>query len=153
MKFLLIIASLLIASPALAADNVALTSKVFVERQTNGPDGKPRLVREAPKLVVPGEKLLFILNYKNEGMAPADKFVVTNPIPASVAFVASDTLGAEYSVDGGKAWGSLASLTVKTADGSLRTATGSDVTHIRWVFAKPIPVGSSGTLSFQGAVR
>lgn len=153
MKSLLIIASLFVSTAAMAADKVALASKVFVERQVTAADGKQKIVREDPKLVTPGEKLLFILDYKNEGAAPADKFVVTNPIPSSVTFVASDAAGADYSVDGGKSWGSLASLKVKAADGSLRPANASDVTHVRWVFAKAIPVGGTGSLSFRGVVR
>ena len=153
MKFLLFIASLLAPAAAMAADQVALDSKVFVERQVTAADGKQKIVREDPKLVVPGEKLLFVLSYKNEGAAPADKFVVTNPIPQSVTFVASEAAGADYSVDGGKNWGTLAALKVKAADGSLRPANASDVTHVRWVFAKAIPVGGTGSLSFRGEVR
>ena len=153
MKLFLMIASLLIAVPAMAADNVALASKVFVERQVTGPDGKPKVVREDPNLVVPGEKLLFVLDYKNEGAAPADNFVVTNPIPREVTFVASDSAGSDYSVDGGKSWGPLSTLKVKAADGSLRAAVAADITHVRWVFAKAIPVGASGSLSFRGTVR
>ncbi len=153
MKSLLFIVSLLASTTAFAADKVALDSRVFVERQVTAADGKMKIVREDPKMVVPGERLLFVLNYKNEGAAAADKFVVTNPIPQSVAFVASDSAGVDVSVDGGKSWGALASLKVKAADGSLRTAQATDVTHVRWVFAKPIPVGGSGSLSFQGLVR
>lgn len=153
MKSLLFILSLLASTNAYAADLVALDSKVFVERQVTASDGKLKIVREDPKMVVPGERLLFVLNYKNEGSAPADKFVVTNPIPQSVTFVASDVAGSDVSVDGGKTWGPLASLKVKAADGSLRAAAAADVTHVRWVFAKPIPVGASGSLSFQGLVR
>lgn len=153
MKFLLFFASLLLPSAAQAADKVALDSKVFVERQATAADGKQTIVREDPKLVVPGEKLLFVLNYKNEGADPAENFVVTNPIPSSVTFVASGAPGADYSVDGGKSWGPLASLKVKAADGSLRPASAGDVTHVRWVFAKAIPVGGAGSLSFRGVVR
>lgn len=153
MKSILFLVSLLASTAAFAADKVALDSKVFVERQVAAPDGKMKIVREDPKMVVPGEHLLFVLNYKNEGATPADKFVVTNPIPQSVSFVASDSAGLDVSVDGGKSWGSLASLKLKAADGSLRAATAADVTHVRWVFARPIPVGGSGSLSFQGLVR
>ncbi len=153
MKSLLFIAAMLLSTPALAADRVALDSKVLVERQVVSADGKQRVVREDPKLVVPGDKLLFQLSYKNEGAAPADKFVVTNPIPQSVVFVSSDVPGADVSVDGGKSWGALAALKVKAADGTMRAASADDVTHVRWVFAKAIPVGGAGSLSFRGVVR
>ena len=153
MKILLFILAFLASVPALAADNVALASEVFVERAVTDANGKTTVVREEPKLVTPGDKLVFVLTYKNAGTAAADSFVVTNPIPSSVSFVASDSPGADFSVDGGKSWGALSALKVKAADGSLRAATASDVTHVRWVFAKAIPVGGAGTLSFRGIVR
>ena len=153
MKLLLFICALLTPVPALAADNVALASAVYVERAVTGADGISRVVREEPKLVTPGDRLVFVLTYKNAGTAPADSFVVTNPIPASVSFVASDSPGADFSVDGGKSWAPLAALKVKAADGRLRPAAASDITAIRWAFAKPIPVGGAGNLIFRGIVR
>lgn len=153
MKILFFILSIFASVPAFAADDVALSSAVFVERSVTAADGKTSVVREEPKLVTPGDKLVFVLTYKNAGTAPADSFVVTNPIPTSVSFVASDSPGADFSVDGGKSWGTLAALKVKAADGSARAATPSDTTHVRWAFAKAIPVGGAGKLSFRGIVR
>lgn len=152
-KSFLFIALLFAAPPAMAADEVSLDSKVYVERHVATADGKSKIVREDPKLIVPGEKLLFVLEYKNIGTTPAERFVVTNPIPNSVAYVATDSPGAEESVDGGKNWGSLGSLEVKGANGSLRPAITSDVTHIRWILTKPIAIGEKGSLSFRGVVR
>lgn len=153
MKFLFLVLAFLAPAPALAANNVALSSAIFVERAVTGADGKTSVVREEPKLVTPGDKLVFVLTYKNSGTAPADSFVVTNPIPASVSFVASDSPGADFSVDGGKSWGALAALKIKAADGSVRAAVASDITQIRWAFAKAIPIGGGGNLSFRGIVR
>ena len=153
MKILLLIAALLAPAPAFAADSVALASTIYVERSVAGTDGVVRVVREEPKLVTPGDKLVFVLTYTNAGTAPAETFVVTNPIPQSVSFVASDSDGADFSVDGGTKWGALAALKVKSADGRLRPAAASDITHIRWAFAKAIPVGGNGKLSFRGIVR
>ena len=153
MKILFFIFAFLAPGQAVAADNVALESAVFVERSVTGSDGKPSVVREQPKLVTPGDKLVFVLSYKNAGTAPAESFVVTNPLPASVGFIASDSPGADFSIDGGKSWGSLAALKVKSADGKVRAATAADITHVRWAFAKAIPVGGAGKLSFRGIVR
>ena len=153
MRILTFLLAIVASVPAAAADSVALASAVFVERAVTGADGKTSVIREEPKLVTPGDKLLFELSYKNAGSAPADSFVVTNPIPASVSFVASDSPGADFSVDGGKSWGPLAALKVKGADGRPRAATTSDITHVRWAFAKAIPVGGAGKLSFRGIVR
>ncbi len=153
MRILFFILAIFAPATAFAADNVTLDSVVFVERSVTAANGKTRIALEEPKLVTPGDKLVFVLSYKNAGTAPADSFVVTNPIPASVGFVASDSPGADFSVDGGRSWGMLAALKVKAADGSARAATASDITHVRWVFAKAIPVGAAGKLSFRGTVR
>ena len=151
----LFLALLVLIAPvaAFAADAVSLSSKVFVERVIQEADGKSRTVREEPGVVTPGDKLVIVLSYRNGGTAPATGFVVTNPIPAAVAFAGGESEGAIVSVDGGKSWGALAALRVANADGTSRPAGQADVTHIRWTFARPIAAGASGQLSFRGVVK
>lgn len=153
MKILLALLALLAPAAAFAAGDVSLSSKVLVEHVKPGPDGKPVTVREAPTVVTPGEKLVFVLSYKNQGAAPATGFTLTNPIPDSVAFAGTEDKDAVVSVDGGKSWGALAALKVVQADGTSRPATATDVTHIRWSFAKPIAAGTGGELSFRATVE
>lgn len=152
MKYLLAFLALIGAASAAWAD-VTLASEVFVERVQQDASGKEVKVLEEPKVVVPGDPLVFVLSYKNAGGEPAANFVVTNPIPSAVAYVASESPGAEYSVDGGKSWGALAALTIAQPDGTSRPALPADVTHVRWTFAQPIPAGAEGKLSFRGVVR
>jgi len=153
MKIWLALLALLAPATAMAADNVSLTSKVLVERIKPGADGKPVTVREEPGVVVPGDRLAFVLSYRNRGAEPATGFTLTNPIPASVAFSGTDDSSASVSVDGGKSWGKLETLKVANPDGTSRPAVAADVTHIRWSFAKPIAAGSGGELSFRGVVE
>ena len=153
MKIWLALLALLIPAAAAAGDSVSLTSKVLVERVKPGADGKPVTVREAPGVVTPGDRLVFVLGYRNGGAEPATGFTLTNPIPPSVAFSGTDDAGAVVSVDGGKSWGALASLKVVQADGTSRPAVAADVTHIRWSFERPIAAGSGGELSFRGVVE
>lgn len=153
MKILLALFALLAPVAASAADNVSLTSKVLVERVKPGADGKPVTVREEPGVVTPGDRLVFVLGYRNGGTEPATGFTLTNPIPPSVAFAGTDDASAVVSVDGGKSWGALAALKVVQADGTSRAAVAADVTHIRWSFGQPIAAGSGGELSFRGVVE
>jgi uncharacterized repeat protein (TIGR01451 family) len=153
MKILLALLALLAPATAFAAQDVSLTSKVFVERVKTGADGKPVTVREEPGVVTPGDRLVFVLGYRNGGGQPATGFTLTNPIPPSVAFTGSDDADAVVSVDGGKSWGALASLKVVQADGTSRPAIAADVTHIRWSFGRPIAAGTGGELSFRGTVE
>ncbi|MGR4892049.1 hypothetical protein ACIPPQ_13555 [Sphingopyxis sp. LARHCG72] len=150
--FFLLLAALM-PGQALAANQVALDNHVFVERVSTDAQGKQRILLEEPKVVVPGDRLVFVLNYRNAGAQPADKFVITNPLPAAVRFADAGDTRPQVSVDGGKQWGLLADLSVPMTDGTRRAAQAADVTHIRWAFQNPIPVGGTGKLMFRGVVK
>lgn len=153
MKKILALLALASSTAALAADPVSLTSEVLVEHVKQEADGSSKIVREQPGVVTPGDKLVFLVSYRNGGAVPASGFVVTNKIPDQIAFSGGESEGAIVSVDGGKSWGPLASLKIANADGSQRPATQDDVTHIRWAFAQPIAAGRAGQLSFRGVVK
>ncbi len=152
MKWLLLGLAALLPDATLAHNHVALVSDVFVEKPVKDQAGRTKLILEEPKIVVPGDRLVFVLKYQNNGQAPATNFIVTNPLPPAVQFEGAVDNGAQVSVDGGRSWGALATLKVKDGS-SVRFAHPGDVTHIRWTFANPIPVGSAGKLMFRGIVR
>ncbi len=138
---------------ALAANNVALSSDVFVERKVQNPNGKTSVMLEEPKTVIPGDNLVFVLKYKNVGSTPATDFSVTNPLPKAVAFNGTSDGTEIVSIDGGKNWGPLSALKYTRADGEVRPALMSDVTHIKWKFNRALSVGSEGKLVFRGTVK
>lgn len=151
---LVTIAVAVAATPALAQNSaVSLESDVLVERTTTDAQGQEQVALEEPRVVVPGDKLVFVLRYRNNGNSPATDFVITNPLPAAVAFQSSTERSTQVSVDGGRNWGQLATLTVANADGTSRPARADEVTHVRWAFAQPIPAGQAGRLMFRGIVR
>lgn len=151
----LILAILMMFAPGLAyaANVVALSSEVFVERLVQDESGRAKTVLEMPKIVVPGDRLVFVLNYRNVGVAPANDFVVTNPLPDAVQFQGTADPVAQVSVDGGQNWGALVALKIHEKDGNWRAASPEDVTHVRWAVKQAIPVGAKGKLSFRGIVR
>jgi uncharacterized repeat protein (TIGR01451 family) len=138
---------------AAQAAGVALKSAVFVEKTEVAADGRARVVLHEPAMVTPGDRLVFVLSYRNDGGKPAGNFIVTNPVPPAVAYQGVADRSARVSVDGGRNWGDLAMLTVRDPDGALRPARSDDVTHVRWTFAKAIAPGTAGKLSFRGVVR
>ncbi|MDZ3830971.1 MAG: hypothetical protein U0S50_04030 [Sphingopyxis sp.] len=150
---LLFLSATLVSVPALAANQVALENSVFVERVQTDANGRQRVLLEEPKVVVPGDRLVFVLNYRNAGAQAADKFVITNPMPSAVRFTDAGDSQPLVSVDGGRQWGPLPELTIAMADGSRRAAQPADVTHVRWAFQKPIPAGGTGKLLFRGVVK
>ena len=153
MRIFLFLLALAAPGAAAAANAVSLSCEVVVERPVKQADGSIRVERQAPDVVTPGDRLVFVLGYRNGGAEPASGFVVTDPIPDSVAFAGGESEGAIVSVDGGKSWGALPTLRIANADGSSRAAQASDVTHVRWAFARPIAAGASGQLSFRGVVK
>jgi len=140
-----------IAAPALAASDVTLTSDVKVDRIVTE-DGKQSHVLAPVAKALPGELLVFTTRYRNTAAKPVSHFVLTNPIPDAVR-LADDGFGNfDVSVDGGKTFGKLASLTVSDAKGVSRPAQAADVTHLRWVIAAIAP-GAGGVLEYHGIVR
>ena len=103
--------------------------------------------------VLPGDVLLFVLDYRNGGAKAVTPFVINNPVPANVVFTGVEQPWASVTVDGGKTYGPLSKLTVRKADGTLRAASPADVNAIRWTFGQPIPAGGSGNVKFYGVVK
>ena len=152
MRTSLAILAFIAPAAALAADPVSLTSRVLVEHVRKDAAGHPQKVLEEAKKVVPGEAIVFEFSYRNGGAKPATGFVISDPLPANVAFAGGETAGAVYSVDHGKTWGPLAALRVPTAGGGSRAASSADVNGIRWAFPA-IPPGGGGKVSFRGLVK
>ena len=132
---------------------VSLASKAFVVKQIPDGPGKTKNTLVAPERVLPGEALVFMLEYKNTGAKPATAFVINNPIPANVIYTGAEQPWAEVSVDGGKTFGQLATLKVAKGDGTMRAALPTDVTAVRWKFAQPIPAAGEGRVMFFGMVK
>lgn len=143
----------LAALPALAATPVELSSNIFVEKQQKRADGTFAIELVAPKAILPGDQLVFVVRYRNAGVKPASDFVVTNPMPRAVAFAGTSDGGEVVSIDGGKNWGKLSQLSVSKADGSLRPALMTDVTHVKWIMNQSLAAGAEGKLIFRGVVR
>jgi hypothetical protein len=162
-------------SPATAKPAVSLSSEAMIERTETDASGAEKTVLKKPSevIVVPGDRVVFSLKYENNSAQPADGFRATNPMPGPIQFISAAEDWAEVSVDGGKNWGKLASLKVTetvtkaaivdAATGKetssakseviTRTADARDVTHVRWVFAKPIAAGGKGSVSYRGVVK
>lgn len=147
------VACLFAASAAVAATPLELKSDVFVERQVVGSDGSKTLVLEKPNVVTPGDSLVFVVRYKNVGGSSASNFVVTNPMPAAVAFNGTSDGLEVVSTDGGKSWGMLNALRVTMPDATVRAARASDVTHIKWNLNQTLTAGAEGKLIFRGIVK
>jgi hypothetical protein len=128
-----------VLAPVLAEPAVSTQSAVFVERLQ--PDATRRL--EPASRLNRGDRIITVVNWRRAGALP---FVITNPVPAAVAYQASAWDAQQVSVDGGRTWGRLDALHVGG-----RSATPEDVTHIRWRISAH--QRSRGQIAYSGIVR
>lgn len=135
-----------------AAPVVTVNGDIKAEKSATGADGKPAVELVEPESFLPGDRLLFGQNFANTSTEVVTNFTITNPLPEAVRLAPDADPALEVSVDGGKSWGRLATLSVTASDGTSRPATHADVTHVRWVLATIAP-GASGRVSFPVIIR
>ena len=154
-----ILTAALLAALGASTSSFALKAQQTVETETviRLADGSETVERQPAQKVLPGERIVYTLNYTNDEAKPATDLVLTMPVPAELKYIegsASDTgLPPAYSTDGGKSYAARNVLQVRGANGALRQAGAADITNIRWTVPGPISSGASGSLSFKGIVE
>lgn len=144
-------AGLLAHAPAQAGE-ASLTSAVFKEVESRGPDGRATVALKPAARVTPGDQVVYVLTYHNGGDKPAEGVVVTNPLAANLVYAGpADALPPQASIDG-QTFGPLATLT-KTSAGATTKAVAADVTALRWTLAQPVPAGGEVKLSFRARLK
>jgi uncharacterized repeat protein (TIGR01451 family) len=153
-KYLLPLVATLAAAPALAAGPLTVESSMLSLQKRAAADGTTQVSLAPAGKVVPGDKVVIRLSYRNTGSAPIADVVLSNPLPQGISYraPAAGSPAPELSVDG-KTFGALDALRVATPEGGQRAATASDVTHVRWRIARPIAAGASGQVSIDGILR
>jgi hypothetical protein len=128
---------------------VQLAGDVFVERFEPAPGGRTARVLERADELHSGDRLVFVVSWSG---GDANGFVVTNPVPRSVAWQpGTGDANEDVSVDGGHTWGPLAVLMIHDA-GGWRHALPQDVTHVRWRIPAARAIGG-GQITYRGVVR
>jgi hypothetical protein len=151
-KYLIALLALTAPGLTLAANEVAVVNEIFVEKTVPAAPGKTRAVLVAAKSGPPGSKLVFSTTYRNQSKLPIRGIVLNSPALDNLLF--DGLLGpGEVSIDGGKTWGALTTLKVRTANGGVRPAQNVDVTHVRMVVPGVAGPGSSGKLSYRVIVK
>jgi uncharacterized repeat protein (TIGR01451 family) len=147
--------ALAIAAPVTAAAGpLQVVSKVLAETKQRAADGTTRVTWGPAHKIVPGDRVVLMLEYHNTGAVPLGGVVLDNPVPAGMAYrgPADGSPAPELSADG-KAYGNLGALRVRAADGSLRAANADDVTHVRWRLSGPVTAGGKGEFGFQAILK
>jgi uncharacterized repeat protein (TIGR01451 family) len=139
--------------------DIVITSVAEVEVAQKNAQGKTEMKRvDATKArVAPGDVVIFTTRYSNRGKQPAAGVVITNPVPEHMAYVDLSAAGKDtridFSIDGGKTYGSPERLAVTDKDGKTRPAMPADYTHIRWTVAGALAPGASGSVTFRARIK
>ncbi|MBK6704564.1 MAG: DUF11 domain-containing protein [Caulobacteraceae bacterium] len=131
------------------ADPLELNNAVYQEVEYTTADGQTAQRLEAATTVTPGEDVVYVIAVNNTSDRPADRLVITNPVPDDLQFLAAE--GAQVSVDGGRRFGALSALTVRDGN-AVRPATNADVTHVRWTVPQVAP-GATDQVSFRARLK
>ncbi len=133
--------------------SIELAAVAEIEVEVVNAAGETQIQRQEAGLVVPGDEVIYTINFANVGQDPVEDVVITNPVPEHMLFRVLDPNGTgiqvTMSIDGGQQYDTPESLTVISADGKERPAQPSDYTHIRWVFDRPVAPGDKGSVGFR----
>ena len=120
-------------------------------------EGEKEVKREAATKVVPGDHVIYTVEYKNVGEENADSVVINNPIPENMHYVPGTAEGINteiiFSIDGGKSFDKAENLKVVDDEGNERPATAKDYTNIRWTLTTSVKSGEMGTVSYRAELE
>jgi uncharacterized repeat protein (TIGR01451 family) len=110
--------------------------------------GTKVLVEPAAK-VMPGDRVVYQISYRNSGSQVAGNVVITNPVPRDLVYAgaAGNSPEPELSADGVH-FGTLAQLSAQNN----RPVTAADIRIVRW-HLNPIPGGGSGQVAFRAMLK
>ena len=156
MKYLFV-CLLLLPSLALAAPDVKveITAEKIVLVEQNGKQIEKRVPATD---VLPGDVIVYTLQYENKGDEAAQNVVLNDPIPQGTSYVVASAFSpaaeVSFSIDG-KAFKNPSLLTYmvkKNGKTEQRKASPEQYTRIRWL-VKKIPAGKSGVVGFRVKVN
>lgn len=157
MKALFSAVTLLLFATAPTALALSATQTVLKEIRTTTPSGDIATRYIDATLVIPGETVVYRLDYINDQTEPVTDMVLTMPVPAEVTLqdgsADQDGVDTYFSADGGQTFTPRADLMVATDDGVMAPAEAADITHIRWVSIEPVAVEARGQLEFKAVLK
>ena len=133
-----------------------VTTVVQKEEVTVNAAGERETQLVPAETVVPGERVVYTITFRNVGEEPADDIVITNPIDPSLTYVDGSAFGPgtaiQFSVNGGDSFAAAGELSV-VEDGVERPANATDFTHVRWVMQNNLAAGAQGMARFTAVLN
>jgi uncharacterized repeat protein (TIGR01451 family) len=145
--------------PAWSQEKGAVELKAMAEMEVEvvNDDGQKEAQRIPAAKVVPGDVVIYTIYYTNNGAEAAENFVITNPVPEHMVYLATSAEGENteisFSVDGGNSYDIPGNLTITNSEGEQSEAEVSDYTHIRWAMNEPITPEKTGYVYFKAQLE
>ena len=149
------LALLLASSLAWAQGTLDVQTTVQKETVTVNDDGEQVKTLVPAESVIPGERVVYTITFRNTGEDPADDVVITNPISESLTYVPGSAFGPgmqlQFSIDG--VTFAAADELMVDEDGESRPAKPEEYRHIRWVMQSDLMAGAQGTVRFTAQLN
>ncbi len=133
---------------------VSLNIAIFKEVRTQGADGATDIHLVAAQRAMPGDRLVYVLTYRNTGSQPVSNLTLDYPMSKGVAYRAPaegsqaplvSTDGVHFGQPGDLAGGSRPEASQKPGDDMVKA--------LRWQVTGPVAPGGEGKVSFKAALN
>lgn len=138
-----------------AGQQIQLNASAEMEINATGADGGVITQRVPAEKVLPGTEIIYTITYHNPADRPAERLVITNPIPLQMQYKTESAFGpgATFSVDNGQSFDRPEHLYMLDAAGKRHPAKPDQYTHIRWQLEQPVRPLTSGRVGFRAVLK
>jgi len=155
--FTLLLLAGISGNAAHAEDTIRLTSTALQEVVETDAAGNRQVKRVAAKKIVPGDEVIYFIEFENTGAEAAENIVIRNPVPGHTRYKAGSAAGSDtgisYSIDGGNSYDAPENLVMTEADGTTRRASAADYTAIRWIYNKALQPGDKSSVEYRVVIK
>jgi len=135
---------------------IRFSNNAFKQVITTDKKGNKQIDYVEPKLVLPGDVILYEIEFENISHDAISNIVINNPIPNNSKYREGSASGVStditFSVDG-KHFKKAEALTVKDKMGKSWLAKPEAYSAIRWVYKKALKPGEKSKVSYKTEIR
>lgn len=154
--FIILMSTALAPVSAMAEEGaIKLTNKAMKQVITVNDKGEREIKFVEPKTVIPGDVILYTIEFENVSTHSASNIVIDDPMPNNSYYRDGSASGANtdirFTTDGSKY--DVAENLFVTEAGKKRLATAKDYTGIRWVYKAQLKPGEKQSVSFKTQIK
>lgn len=154
----LLLCLVFLASSAVVPAAEAVSTTLSAVKRVYQKNGDQLVEKYVPfTKALPGDLVIYTIEYANTGDAPATNLTITLPVPAEMTYVGGSAehpdASLTCSVDGAQTFDRLENLSLTNAAGLTRPARAEDVTALRWLRTQPLNAGASARLQYSAILK